>query len=83
MIKAHAAGDIYAPLQPYEPDTWYKIHVVLDTIRDTFSVWIDGELRGKNFKTRFSSTGITSFIIVSGYGNTKAFFDDTTICQNH
>ncbi len=83
MIKAHVAGDIDVPLQPYEPDTWYKIFVVLNTGTDTFSVWIDGELRGENFETRFSSTEITSFIIVSGYGNTKAYFDDITICQTN
>lgn len=69
------------PLQPYDPDTWYKIEAILDTATDTYSIWIDDELRGSNFETRIPSYEIEYFLLASNYGNTKAYFDDVSISE--
>jgi len=38
-------------LQPYAPNTWYKVKLVLDRSTNTFSVWINDELKASNLKT--------------------------------
>ncbi|MGD8544619.1 MAG: DUF2341 domain-containing protein [Candidatus Bathyarchaeota archaeon] len=78
MIKAMVAGDEFISLQSYEPDTWYKIEALLDTTTDTFNVWIDDELVGSDLHTRFPSSEIEAFLLLSRYANTKAYFDDIT-----
>ena len=67
------------PLQSYSPDTWYKIHAELNTVTDNFSIWIDDELKGSDFKARFPSNEITDFALTSNYGNTKAYFDNVKL----
>ena len=81
MIKTLVAGDEFITLQGHEPDTWYKIEVLLDTTTDTFSVWIDNELVGSDLQTRFPSSEIEAFLLLSRYGNTKAYFDNINIYQ--
>jgi len=82
MIKTMVAGNEIIPLQSYEPDTWYEVEVVLDIATDTFSIWIDGELKGSDFNCRFPSSEIEAFLLTSNYGNVKVYFDDVTICQS-
>ncbi len=82
MIKTLVAGNEKVLLQSYEPDTWYKIEAILDTATNTFSIWIDGELKASNLNARFPPNEIDSFLLTSNWGNVKAYFDDATIFQN-
>ena len=75
------AGDEFISLQGYEPDTWYKIEVLLDTTTDTFKVWIDDELVGADLNTRFPSSEVGAFLLLSRYANTKVYFDNVYLYQ--
>lgn len=66
-------------LQDYEPGVWYKIYVELDTVTDTFSVWIDDELKGSGFTSAVPSEEIDLFSVTSGYPNTFVYFDDVKL----
>jgi hypothetical protein len=69
-------------LQSYVPDTWYKIYVELNTISNTFDIWINDELRGSDFNARIPAEEIEFFSLTSNYGNTEAFFDEVvTSCD--
>lgn len=67
------------PLQPYSPDTWYKIYVELDAVSNTYSIWINDEFKGSDFNARIPSDEIEFFSLSSNYGNTKAYFDNVTV----
>jgi len=69
------SGD--AVLQNYNPNTWYKICVVLDKTKNTYSVWINGILKATDLATS-NSNELSSFALAAP-GAVKAFFDDAKV----
>ncbi|MCW4021872.1 MAG: hypothetical protein NWF02_01760 [Candidatus Bathyarchaeota archaeon] len=47
-------------LQNYEADKWYTVTCVMNRDTGTYSVWIDGELRGQDLEVTTTSTTITT-----------------------
>jgi len=74
-------------LQPYVEDTWYKIRLVMDRNSETYSVWVDGELKGENMhvtttqgdSSAYPSTEIDAFSVSQCYNSVTAYFDDVKV----
>ncbi len=74
-------------LQSYVADRWYKIKLIMDRDSDTYSVWVDGELKGENLTVTTTSGSITSnptsgieaFSVSQCYNSVTAYFDDVKI----
>ncbi|PVX23926.1 MAG: hypothetical protein CW691_09035 [Candidatus Bathyarchaeum sp.] len=74
-------------LQSYEPNTWYNIKMVMNRTSETYSVWVDGELRADNLSVTttsgetadFPSYGIEAFSVSQCYNETPVYFDDVKI----
>jgi nitrous oxidase accessory protein len=74
-------------LQSYVADTWYKIRVIMNRDKETYSVWVDGELRGENLAVTTSSGDITdypsyeieAFSVSQCYNSVTAYFDDVKV----
>jgi len=70
-------------LQSYVADTWYKIKLVMDRNSDTYSVWVDGELKGENMPvtntsggmTAYPSSEIDAFSVSQCYNSVTVYFD--------
>jgi hypothetical protein len=65
-------------LQSYAPDTWYKVKLLLDRSTDTFSVWVDGELRASGIMTG-SSYDIDAIEVDSRWGRVQCYYDDVKV----
>jgi PKD repeat protein len=65
-------------LQPYTPGTWYKIKLVLDRSTNTFSVWINDELKASNLKTA-ESYDINALQLASRWGGVQCYYDDVRV----
>jgi len=73
-----AGNDKVKELQPYTPGRWYKVKVVLDRSANTFSVWIDDELKALNVKTA-NTYDINALEVASAWGVVKCYFDDIKV----
>jgi hypothetical protein len=60
VVFRHNDGAIVAEdgtiVGTWTPQTWYKVKVVLDRSSNTYSVWIDGELRAEHLITARRNT---------------------------
>lgn len=65
-------------LQPYAPNTWYKVKLVLDRSTNTFSVWINDELKASNLKTA-ESYDINALQLASRWGGVRCYYDDVRV----
>ena len=74
-------------LQSYVADTWYRIKLVMNRADDTYSVWVDGELKGENLTvtttsgpiTEYPSSEIEAFSVSQCYNSVTAYFDDAKV----
>jgi hypothetical protein len=74
-------------LQSYLPDTWYIIRQVLNRDLETYSVWVDGELKIENLpvmttsgdSSAYPSYGIEAFSVSQCYNNVAVYFDDVKV----
>jgi hypothetical protein len=74
-------------LQSYVADTWYKIKLVMDRSRETYSVWVDGELKGENLhvtttqgdSSAYPSSEIDAFSVSQCYNSVTVYFDDVKV----
>gem|GEM_PF-1886280 len=64
-------------LQPYTPGMWYKVRVVLDRSANTFSVWINDELKASNVK--ITETNINGLEVSSAWAGVTCYFDDVKV----
>jgi len=71
-----ADGDIL--IQSYEPNTWYKVRLILDRTRNVFSVWINDELKASDVKTS-DSHEINAIHLSSRWGGIKCYYDDVKV----
>jgi hypothetical protein len=70
-------------LGDWEPRVWYKVKVVLDRSTNTYTVRIDGELRGEGLSTTRSDTDlIDALALVSGHPGVKVYYDDARVFVN-
>jgi hypothetical protein len=67
-------------LQFYEPNTWYKIRVILDIKTNLYNVWIDDMLVAENVQTAYSEE-IESFKLENGWAEVKSYFDDVKVFE--
>ena len=64
------------------PGVWYQVKVVLDRSTNTYSVWIDGELRGEGLSTTRSDTHlINALALVSAHAGVKVYYDDARVFE--
>jgi nitrous oxidase accessory protein len=78
-------------LQSYVADTWYKIKLVMDRADDTYSVWVDGELKGENLTVTttsgpiadYPSSEIEAFSVSQCYNSVTAYFDDVKVFSSY
>jgi len=56
---------------------WYKVRVVLDRSANTFSVWVNDELKVSNVKT--TKTNITGLELSSAWAGVTCYFDDVKV----
>jgi len=73
-----SAGQI---LQSYNPNTWYKVKVVLDKTNTVYNVWIDDVLKGQNLVETNNPQEILSFELDSEWAGVKAYFDDAKVFE--
>jgi hypothetical protein len=73
-----AGNEELKELQPYTPGRWYKVRVVLDRSANTFSVWIDDELKASNLKTA-NTYDINALEVSSAWGEVACYFDDIKV----
>jgi hypothetical protein len=74
-------------LQSYVADTWYKIRLIMDRNSETYSVWVDGELKGENLQVTTTSPDavahpsyeIGAFSVSQCYNSVTAYFDDVKV----
>jgi hypothetical protein len=74
-------------LQSYVSDTWYKIKLAMDRIKETYSVWMDGELKGENLhftttqgdSSAYRSKEIDAFSVSQCYNSVTVYFDDVKV----
>jgi hypothetical protein len=74
-------------LQSYVDGTWYKIKLIMDRDNETYSVWVDGELKGENLLvkttsgdvTAYPSHGIEAFSVSQCFNSVTVHFDDVKI----
>jgi len=65
-------------LQTYVPYTWYKIKLVLDRSTNTFSVWINDELKASGIKTA-DTYEIDALQLASRWGGVQCYYDDVRV----
>lgn len=78
-------------LQSYIAGTWYNVKLVMDRADNTYSVWVDDELKGENLTvtttsgpiTDFPSSEIEAFSISQCYNSVTAYFDDVKIFSSN
>jgi hypothetical protein len=80
----HSDGRIKAEdgriLGTWSPKTWYRVKVILDRQTNRYSVWINGELRGKDIPTSRSDTNkINAIALVAGWHEKKVYYDDVRV----
>jgi len=74
-------------LQSYVDGTWYKIKLIMNRDSETYSVWVDGELKGENLAvtttsgdvTAYPSYEIEAFSVSQCYNSITAYFDDVKV----
>jgi hypothetical protein len=74
-------------LQSYVAGTWYKIKLIMDRNSETYSVWVDGELKGENLHVTntsgdmaaYSSSEIDAFSVSQCYNSVTVYFDDVKV----
>jgi len=63
--------------------TWYSVKVLLDRTTNTYSVWINGQLKGTDFKTSNQDTNIIdAFSLQSDHPGVKDYFDDVRVFES-
>jgi|ECHhosMinimDraft_1075155.scaffolds.fasta_scaffold00686_3 hypothetical protein len=65
-------------LQPYTPGTWYKVRVILDRSTNTFSVWINDELKALGIKTT-DTYDINALEDSSAWAEVPCYFDEIKV----
>jgi parallel beta-helix repeat protein len=74
-------------LQSYVDDTWYKIKLIMNRDSETYSVWVDGELKGENLAVKTTSGDVTAypsyeieaFSVSQCFNSVTAYFDDVKV----
>jgi hypothetical protein len=84
VLFDHSDGRIKAEdgriLGTWSPKTWYRVKVILDRRTNRYSVWINGELRGKDIPTSRSDTNrINAIVLVVGWHEKKVYYDDVRV----
>jgi hypothetical protein len=80
----HKDGKIYSEdgkvLGSWNPQTWYKVKVILNRSTNTYSVWIDGELRGENLRIQRNDTNmINAIALTSAWPGQKVYYDNVRV----
>jgi parallel beta-helix repeat protein len=78
-------------LQSYFADKWYKIKVIMNRTEETYSVWVDGELKGENLAVTTTSGDITdypsyeieAFSVSQCFNSVTAYFDDVKVFEDY
>jgi hypothetical protein len=66
----------------WTPGVWYNVKVLLDRNTNTYSVWIDGQLKGTNFHTPNTDTNlIDAMQLQSDHPGVKDYFDDVRVFE--
>jgi len=86
VIFDHQDGKIKAEdgtiLGDWTPKTWYKVRVVLDRASKTYSVWINGELRGQNLKIKMEHPELIDAIaLTSAWPGAEVYYDDVKVFE--
>ncbi len=64
----------------YVAGKWYKVAVVLNRATQTYWVWINGVLRGRNLSAgTYTLSEIEAFAVMQCYNNVKAYFDNVQV----
>jgi hypothetical protein len=84
VLFNHDDGEIKAEdgtvLGDWEPGVWYQVKVVLDRSTNTYSTWIDGQLKGEGLSTTHSDTElIDALALMSGHPGVKVYYDDARV----
>jgi hypothetical protein len=67
-------------LGEWEPGVWYRVKVVLDRSTNTYSVWIDRELRAEGLDTKFADTqNINALALFSGHPGVTVYYDNVKV----
>ena len=70
-------------LGTWTPGTWYAIKVLLDRDTNTYSVWINGQLKGNAFKTSNQDTNIIDAMsLQSDHPGVRDYFDDVRVFES-
>lgn len=65
-------------LQPYDPNTWYKVKVILNKTSNNYNVWINDIFKKENLKTN-NAHEISSLEVSSAWECNKFYYDDIKI----
>jgi flagellar hook assembly protein FlgD len=73
-------GESSAVLGTWTTGTWYTVRTILDRNTNTYSVWINGQLKGTNIKTTYDDTSmIAAMQLQSGHPGVPVYFDDVSV----
>jgi hypothetical protein len=84
VLFNHDDGEIKAEdgtvLGDWEPGVWYQVKVVLDRNANTYSTWIDGQLKGQGLNTTSADThNINALALMSDHAGVKVHYDDVRV----
>ncbi|MEM4004178.1 MAG: hypothetical protein QXM43_00930 [Desulfurococcaceae archaeon] len=84
VIFDHKDGKIKAEdgtiLGDWSPKTWYRVKAILDRRSKTYSVWINGELRGSNMRIRMEHPELIDAIaLTSAWPGQEVYYDDVRV----
>lgn len=73
-------GGLAETVQPFQPNVWYQVRVVVDTNSDTFDLFIDGVRKehGRPLRARTTNVDRVSFYL-DGVNTGTAYVDQVTV----
>lgn len=84
VLFDHSDGKIKAEdgtiLGSWDPGTWYRVKVILDRETNKYSVYINNELVGENFRTtRTDTNNINAIALTSAWPGQRVYYDDVRV----
>jgi hypothetical protein len=71
---------VYFKLMPYDPNTWYKVRVVIDRTAGEYNVWIDDALLAQNIAIQ-DTNQIEALMLAEGWAGFRVYFDDVKVFE--
>ncbi|MDH7477398.1 MAG: hypothetical protein QHH17_03330 [Candidatus Bathyarchaeota archaeon] len=67
-------------IEPYVPDVWYKIKLILDRSANKFSVWVNDEIKASNINTA-QTYDMDALQLASRLAEVQCYYDDVKVFE--